>query len=230
MEKKFNFSTNPTAQKSIYAIVIALLCITAIIVGVLAANSRKTDTPPAVENPPITDGNGTGEGNGGGTGDGNGNGSGTGDKATFIAPISGTVVKSHSTTVPVYSETLEEWRIHTGIDISCDEGASVFAACDGTVSAVRSDPLLGKTIEITHEGGIKTVYSNLAADGLVAVGKEVRAGEKIATVGDTSISELADEAHLHFAMYVNGVSVDPLDYIAPLSKESSLGIKEESAA
>jgi len=230
VEKKFKFNSNPTAQKSVYAIVIALLCVTAIIVGILAANNRKTDTPPVEDNPPITDGSGTGDGTGDGTNDGNGGtDGGAGEKTTFIAPISGTVIKQHSTTIPVFSETLEEWRIHTGIDISCEEGASVFAAQDGTVTAVRNDPMLGKTIEITHGGGVKTVYSNLAADGLPKVGKEVKAGEKIATVGDSSISELADETHLHFAMYVDGIAVDPLKYITDIAKTSSLGISDDAA-
>ena len=230
MEKKFKFNDNPKAQKSIYAVVIALLCITAIIVGIIAANNRKTNEP--IENPPISDGGGTDSGDGTGNGDQNGTNTdnGASQKTIFISPISGSVYKNHSTTIPVFSETLEEWRIHTGIDISCEEAADVFAAADGTVSAVRRDAMLGNTVEITHENGIKTVYSNLAAEGLPTVGKEVKSGEKIATVGDSSISELADEAHLHFAMYVDGISVDPLAYISKEAKEASLGIKEDQEA
>jgi len=228
VEKKFKFSENPTVAKSIYGAVIALLCITAIIVGIIAANNRKKDTPDDNQNPPVSDGNESG--NNGNTDGGEDNQGGSSDAVTFISPVSGKVMKHHSTDVPVYSTTLEEWRIHTGIDVSVTEGADVFAAAAGNVSKVYSDPLLGKTVEITHKDGSKSLYSNLSADGLVSVGKEVTSGEKIGVVGDSAISEIADEAHLHFEIVVNGASVDPLDYLTEESKQVSLGITDENEA
>ena len=87
--------------------------------------------------------------------------------------------------------------------------------------------LLGKTVEITHDGGIVSLYSNLAsADIAVKEGDAVKSGALLGYVGDTSLSELADEAHLHFAIKVEGVSVNPLDYISEDSKKASLGITE----
>ena len=225
MEKKFKFSDNPTLTRSIYGAVIAILCISAIIVGIVAANNRKKPTLPSEETPPITD-----RGEQGGTGEGSGNENPPAEDKkeplSFISPVSGKVVTAHSTSIPVFSETLEEWRIHTGIDISCTEGADVFACEEGVVSAVWSDALLGQTVEITHEGGIKTLYSNLDATSLPTVGVSVERGEKIGTVGYTSVSELADEAHLHFGVKLNDVSVNPLDYISEEAKRVSLGISD----
>ena len=234
MEKKFKFSENPTAAKAIYGAVIALLCITAIVIGIVAANNRKkpsTDTPPINgETDENTEGEG-GNGEGGGTGnEGGENEGGQNEAITFIAPVSGSVAKEHSLDIPVYSETLEAWRIHTGVDISTAEGTEVFAAAGGEVTRVYSDPLLGKTVEITHKNGIKTRYSNLSDEGLVSVGTEISAGAKIGVVGDSSISELADEPHLHFEMLVNDVSVNPLDYLSEDSKRVSLGIGDGEAA
>ena len=228
MEKKFKFSDNPTIAKTVYGAVIALLCITAIIVGIIAANNRKKDTPDDQTNPPVSDGNGDNSDNTENPDNQDQNGS--SDAVTFISPVSGTVMKEHSIDVPVYSTTLEEWRIHTGIDISTVEDADVFAAAAGEVTKVYSDPLLGKTVEITHKNGTKTLYSNLSADGLVAVGKEVESGEKIGVVGDSAISEIADEVHLHFEMLVNDTSVNPLDYLTEESKKVSLGITAEEEA
>lgn len=225
MEKKFKFSDNQTVAKTVYGAIIALLCITAIVIGIVAANNRKkTDTPPD-ENPPISDGT-----QDDGTGDGEGNGDNTDAppaNSTFISPVLGKVVKAHSSSVPVFSETLEAWRIHTGIDISTEEGADVYAVCDGEVSAVYSDPLMGKTVEITHANGMKSVYSNLSSSYLPTVGMTVASGEKIGSVGDSAILEIADEAHLHFEMLVNDVSVNPLDYISEEAKKVSLGITDE---
>ena len=134
----------------------------------------------------------------------------------------GSIVKEHSTEVPVFSTTLNEWRVHTGIDISADVGSEVYAVCDGTVTAVFAHPFHGRTVEITHSAGIVSVYSNLSADGItVNVGDTVSTGDKIGTVGDTSLTELADEPHLHFEMKVNGVSVNPLDYISEDSEKPS---------
>ena len=90
--------------------------------------------------------------------------------------------------------------------------------------------MLGNTVEITHEGGIVSRYSNLSETSLPTVGTKVDSGAKIGCVGDSAISELADEAHLHFEMLVSGVSVNPLDYISEESKSASLGIDVSEAA
>ena len=229
MEQKFKFSDNPTVAKTIYGAVIAILCITAIIVGIVAANNRSStnlpDDPPGEENNGANNNEDTGENNGNENQEDT-----TQDSTTFISPIAGTVMTEHSLTIPVYSATLEEWRVHPGIDISCDEAAEVFAAAAGEVTAVRTDALLGNTVEITHTNGLVSLYANLSPEGLCKVGDKVLAGQKIGTVGDSSISELAEEAHLHFAVYSNGIAVDPLDYISEESKRVSLGITEEDAA
>lgn len=235
MEKKFKFSDNPTLAKAVYGAVIALLCITAIVIGIVAANNRGKTPPIDDENPPVSDGNQNQDGNkddenGENKDDGNKDEGGTNQTATFISPVSGTVMKEHSPMTPVYSETLEEWRIHTGVDISTAEGAEVFAAAAGDITRIYSHPLLGNTVEITHANGVKTVYSNLTADTAVTVGTKVNAGEKIGVVGYSAISEVADEVHLHFEMYVNEASVNPLDYLSEESKKVSLGIKDEEAA
>lgn len=222
MEKKFKFTNNTTAAKIIYGSVIAILVATAIIVGIVATNSRKDDAPPIVETPPVSDGTQNEENPPAPSPDDGGKED--EKKTTYIAPVSGRVMTEHSLTTPVFSETLEEWRVHTGIDISTEDGAGVYASADGEVSKVYYHPLFGQTVEITHEGGVTTVYSNLSKDNTPKVGKTVRQGERIGSVGDTSISELAKETHLHFEVRLMDASVNPLDYLTEESKEASLGI------
>ena len=234
MEKKFKFSDNPTVAKVIYAAVIAALCITAIVVGIIAANNRKKNDI-IDEKPPVSDGGNQNDGNTppddqNQNGEQNGGENTPSEKTTYIAPVSGKVMKEHSMTVPVYSETLEAWKIHTGIDISTAEAAEVFAVAAGEVTKVYADPMLGNTVEITHEGGVMSRYSNLDSKNLPTVGTKLDCGAKIGVVGDSAISEIADETHLHFEMFENDKAVNPLDYISEDAKKASLGIDTEEAA
>ncbi len=226
LEKKVKIQDKPGAAKIIYSVVIALLCITAIIVGVVAANNRNTPDDNPIT-PPVDDGGNNGGSNGGGNNTEPPDDNPKPEKVSFIAPCVGKVVKAHDLSVPVYSETLEEWRVHAGIDISCEEGAGVYAATDGEVTAVYSHPLNGFTVELTHANNIKSVYSNLDknAEGTVKLGDKVKSGDKIGAVGDTSLSELAEESHLHFEVVVGDAKVNPLDYISDEAKKSSLGIE-----
>ncbi len=220
MDKKFSFSDQPTKVKIIYGVVIAVLCVSAIIVGIVSVASRKDDTPPVTdEKPPVTDNTPPVEDN-------------TPTEpeqpkaTTFISPLVGTVAKGHSLEMPVFSATLNEWRVHTGIDIEAEADSPVYAGADGTVTKIYYDNYYGKSVEVTHPDGIVSVYSNLNGDTIaVKEGDSVKCGAKIGTIGDTSLTELADEPHLHFSVKVNGANVNPLDYITEESKSASLGIK-----
>ena len=147
MEKKFKFSDKTTVGKIVYTAVVAILCVSAVVIGIVAAANKRTEMPEDTE-PPVSD-----EGNTeGGTEEEK-----KPDSTVWYSPVVGEVVKAHSLDTPVFSDTLQEWRVHTGIDISADEGSKVYASAKGVVSKVYSDPFLGRTVEITHEGGIVSV-------------------------------------------------------------------------
>ena len=199
--------------KIIYSIVVAILCITAIVIASVSVANQKDETP-SDTTPPVGD---TSEDEGE---DENESTEQTPEKVVYTAPIEGEIVKSHSLDTPVFSATLGDFRVHRGIDISCESGTEVYCVAKGEVSAIFQDPMLGRTVEITHEGGVKSIYSNLANENIaVNVGDAVNGGQLIGVVGDTSLTELADEPHLHFEMRANGVAVDPLEYIPYGDKE-----------
>ncbi len=134
---------------------------------------------------------------------------------SFIAPISGMGMKGHCVDVPVYSATMEDYRTHCGVDIAAPMGAAVRAAAAGTVSEIWEDPMMGSCISITHSGGAQSVYRNLAsgyAEG-VEPGAVVAAGDVIGAVGESALSEIAEESHLHYELYVDGIAVDPADFM-----------------
>ena len=216
MDKKFNFKEQPTKVKILYGVTVAILCVTAIVIGIVSAASKKDEVGGGEVLPPVNEG-------GENVGDEGGEKPEEPKETVYIAPTVGVVTKSHSVETPVFSNTLGEWRIHTGIDISAAEGTEVRAVADGTVSRVYNHPLHGKTVEITHNGDVVSVYSNLSSEGItVKEGDNISCGAKIGVIGDTSLTELADESHLHFEMKLKGVSVNPLDYIEEESKAASL--------
>ncbi len=132
----------------------------------------------------------------------------------FILPVTGILSKKHDTSLQVYSATMKDYRVHSGIDIVTNEGAPIYAAADGVVSQIWNDPLMGSCIAISHSGECYTVYKNLSENGVEGIeeGANVSAGQLIASVGNTAMIEIAEEPHLHFEMTVGDKAVDPLEY------------------
>ena len=137
-------------------------------------------------------------------------------------PAQGVIAKGHDATLQVWSETMGAYKVHLGIDITTAEGAPVFAAADGTVAKVWDDAMMGKCVSIDHGDGIFTFYKNLdpvLSEG-IEKGTALKSGQQIGKVGETAMAELADEPHLHIEMTVNGIAVDPADYLSKEAKDS----------
>jgi murein DD-endopeptidase MepM/ murein hydrolase activator NlpD len=134
------------------------------------------------------------------------------DELKFAAPVSGEILKDYASDSLIYSNTLEEWTTHLGVDIKAERTTVVSASEDGTIESIKNDPRYGLTVTINHGNGYKTIYSNLLTTEFVKVGDEVEKGQTIATVGDSASFEILDEPHLHFEMTIDGESVNPTAY------------------
>ena len=134
---------------------------------------------------------------------------------TFIPVALGPVSKGFSMDVPVYSATMEDYRVHRGVDVSVPVGSDVFAAANGTVTAVWEDPMSGCALRIEHSGGAVSTYYNLSPETIDVMkpGMEVVSGGVVGTVGDTSLLEIAEEPHVHYELTINGEYVDPCAYM-----------------
>ncbi len=130
----------------------------------------------------------------------------------FITPLEGEIYKDYSESSLVYSETLDEWTIHLGIDIKAEKGTPVIASEAGKVESIKNDPRYGLTIIIAHDDGFKTIYSNLQTAEFVKEGEEVEKGKTIGSVGESSSFEIADQPHIHFEMTKDGQKVNPSTY------------------
>jgi len=130
-----------------------------------------------------------------------------------IFPVEGDIIMDYSMDMPIYWKTLDQYMVHGGIDISSDSGTPVQACAGGTVTKIEEDDGMGVTVEINHGNGLISVYSNLAADGLIELGEVVTQGTVIGKVGQSAMFEFESPDHLHFEMKKNGEYADPMDYL-----------------
>ncbi len=129
-----------------------------------------------------------------------------------IMPASGNKTTPFSV-YPIYSETMDDWRSHEGIDIALETGGDVVSSEKGIVTFVGKDPLLGITIKISHGDTYETLYANLHSETRVYEGQEVSKGQIIGHAGESSVTESAIGPHLHFELLKNGKRVNPEEYI-----------------
>lgn len=132
---------------------------------------------------------------------------------TFKKPVEGEITTEFAKDTLIYSETLQEWVTHNGIDIKADKATIVKASAEGTVKSIKNDPRFGITVVIEHVNGYSTVYANLLTAEFVKEGEEVKQGQTIGTVGNTATFEIADEPHLHFEILKDDEYVDPNLYL-----------------
>ena len=128
-------------------------------------------------------------------------------------PVEGELERLHDVQHLHYDVTLRDWRTHEGVDILAPLGETVCAAMSGLVQNVEEDGLYGTVVTVDHGDGTQAVYANLASVPAVNPGDWIMAGDVIGAVGTTALCEIGQGTHLHFAMYLDGESVDPLDYL-----------------
>lgn len=127
----------------------------------------------------------------------------------FQPPVNGSVLKVFAVNSLIYSETLNQWMTHSGVDIACPKGTEVRCIADGTVENIYQDDLLGTTVVITHSNGLVSVYANLKEEVSVNIGDNVKSRDVIGAIGETAIGECLERSHLHFEIHINGGPVNP---------------------
>lgn len=131
----------------------------------------------------------------------------------FVRPVAGEVLREFSGDELVYDRTMGDWRTHNGADFLAADGTLVSVIADGVIEDVYRDEYYGTGVLVDHGGGLKSVYLGLIENATVTVGQEVSAGDTIGAVSTSALFESLEQAHLHVEMTLDGVRVDPLDYI-----------------
>lgn len=138
------------------------------------------------------------------------------DLPTFSLPVKGVISMDYSDSIPVFSQTMGDYRTHLGVDVSASLGTEVLAVADGKVTNIWDDPFMGKCVSIEHSGNAVSIYKNLSPEireGLV-IGCDVKSGDVIGCVGESAMNEIAEEPHLHYELKVDGKHVDPKDHFS----------------
>lgn len=109
----------------------------------------------------------------------------------------------------VINSDLEVNGFHTGLDFCGGEGLQIFAPAPGKVVFAAPLTVRGNATIIDHGWG---VYSGFWHQSQISVnvGDMVETGQVIGLVGDTG---RVTGAHLHWEVWVNGVQVNPLDWL-----------------
>ena len=132
----------------------------------------------------------------------------------YIMPVENAeICVGFSTSEPVYSKTLNDWRIHDGVDLAADLGTNVLCVNDGAVEKIESNDLYGISVTVKHTDGKKSVYSNLEDSVELEEGQLINQGDIIGRVGESALYEISDGPHLHFEMSENGKKIDPMKII-----------------
>ncbi|BAU64464.1 peptidase M23B [Stanieria sp. NIES-3757] len=132
-------------------------------------------------------------------------------QGAFIKPNAGRI----STEFGVrryYNGVFAQDYYHRGVDYAGATGSLVVAPAAGVIGLVGKEAegfqVHGNTIGIDHGQSVVSIFLHLK-DIYVQPGDVVKAGQPIGTVGTTGAST---GPHLHWGLYVHGVSVDPVPW------------------
>ncbi len=112
-----------------------------------------------------------------------------------------------------YNGVFAENYYHRGIDYAGPVGSAVMAPAAGRVALVGLESegfhLHGNMVGLDHGQGVTSVFLHLSRID-VAEGDLVQVGQVLGGIGSTGI---VTGPHLHWGLFVNGVSVDPIPWM-----------------
>lgn len=133
--------------------------------------------------------------------------------AGFIWPVSKNIIMStfHDPEYP-FRYIFE----HPGVDIRAGQGSALRAAASGYVAIAKNAGRGYSYIMIVHGDGLATVYGHVSkifvqADEYVVQGQAIGLTGGIS--GTLGAGSLTTGPHLHFEVRLNGVPIDPLEYL-----------------
>ncbi len=109
----------------------------------------------------------------------------------------------------LYQGRVIDHQDHLGFDLAVTKQSPIPAANDGTVVYARYFGIYGNCILIDHGYGLMSIYGHLSSIS-VKEGQKVAKGDVIGRTGETG---LAGGDHLHFCTILQGLPVNPAEWI-----------------
>ena len=126
----------------------------------------------------------------------------------LVAPLPGCIISPFG--VKRLHNGKPTGEFHAGIDQRASDGTPIRAVAAGVVKIVQPFNVLGGTVAIDHGQGLETMYLHMSKLSVEA-GARVNEGDVIGYVGATG---RANGPHLHWVVYVNGVPVNPQQWVS----------------
>ena len=152
-------------------------------------------------------GSNNGGGNSGGSNDGGSTGGGFVSGESWRKPCSW--IKLTSPYGYRTHPTTGQWKFHNGVDLANNQGTPIYAARSGKVTVATYGGTYGYYVTINHGDGYSSLYAHMT-HYIVSKGQTVKKGDVIGYMGSTGRST---GPHLHFSIFYNGSSVNPMNYI-----------------
>jgi murein DD-endopeptidase MepM/ murein hydrolase activator NlpD len=129
----------------------------------------------------------------------------------FLRPNNGAITSTYGIRRYYNGEFAEDYY-HRGVDYAGNTGSPIIAPAAGRITLVGYEQdgfaVHGNCIGMDHGQGVSSIFIHLQRID-VKPGEFVQAGQQIGTLGSTGA---ATGPHLHWGLYVNGKSVDPVPW------------------
>ena len=152
-------------------------------------------------------GGSSGGGNSGGSSDSGSGGSGSSSNESWGRPC--TWIRLTSPYGYRIHPTTGQYKFHNGVDLANDQGTPIYAARSGKVTVATYGGTYGYYVTINHGDGYSSLYAHMT-HYIVSKGDTVSKGQVIGYMGSTGRST---GPHLHFSIFYNGSTVNPMNYI-----------------
>ena len=111
----------------------------------------------------------------------------------------------------IYKGKKIDQQVHLGYDLAVTQHVGVEASNDGKVVYAAPLGIYGNCIVVDHGYGLQTIYGHLSRID-VHEGDMVKRGQAMGLSGQTG---MAGGDHIHFAMQLDGVQIDPKEWWDP---------------
>ena len=111
----------------------------------------------------------------------------------------------------IYHGQKIDQQVHLGYDLAVTQHVGVEASNDGNVVYAAPLGIYGNCVVVDHGYGLQTIYGHMSHID-VHEGDMVKRGQ---VMGQSGMTGMAGGDHIHFAMQLDGVQIDPKEWWDP---------------